>query len=176
VTTLELDVRDLGAMAKAVGSLTAELGEFDLPVNNAGTAYRSPLQDADIGDVYAVIDTNITAMVALTRLLLPGLIAKRGAIINVSSTAANYPHGRSIAYGASKSFISHFSTGLRSDLHGTGVRVTTIEPGRAEAMYGIAQLPPHVNVNKRELMPISQSLAGYQFLAAERPNAEGRPA
>jgi serine 3-dehydrogenase (NADP+) len=92
------------------------------------------------------------------------LIRRKGAIINVSSTAANYPHARSVVYGGSKAFLSHFSMGLRSDLHGTGVRVTAVEPGRttteivaetdylqmaaddvAEAMFAIAGLPPHIN-------------------------------
>ncbi len=121
-------------------------------------------------------------VVGLTRLLLPTLIRRRGAIINVSSTAANYPHASSVVYGGSKAFVSHFSMALRSDLHGTGVRVTVVEPGRttteivaetdclqltaadvAAAIFAIAELPAHVNVNKLELMPVSQSLAGYQI-------------
>jgi serine 3-dehydrogenase len=132
-------------------------------------------------------------MVGITRLLLPTLIDRRGSIINVSSTAANYPHGHSVVYGGSKAFISHFSMALRSDLHGTGVRVTVVEPGRttteivqasdyvqlaaedvAEAMYTVAELPARVNVNKIELMPVSQSLAGYQFCTAPR-ESDGEP-
>jgi serine 3-dehydrogenase len=123
------------------------------------------------------------------------LIERRGAIINISSTAANYPYAGGNVYGGSKAFVSQFSLGLRADLHGTGVRVTTLEPGMAEteftlvrthgdqaasdALYAgakpmtaddiadtifwIATLPPHLNVNRLEMMPTSQSFAGFQI-------------
>ncbi|MGI5518968.1 SDR family NAD(P)-dependent oxidoreductase [Streptomyces sp. CA-106131] len=106
----------------------------------------------------------------------------------------NHPHSDSIVYGASKAFISRFSTGLRSDRHGTGVRVTVVEPGRvsteivgatgyatldaadvAEAMLSVAELPPHVNVTKIELMPTTQSLAGYQFHTGQRTTPSRSP-
>jgi serine 3-dehydrogenase (NADP+) len=141
-----------------------------------------------------MIDTNITALVTLTRRMLPTLIERRGAIINISSTAANYPYTGGNVYGGTKAFVSQFSLGLRSDLHGTGVRVTTLEPGMAETeftlvrthgdqtasdalykganpmtaqdiadtIFWIATLPPHLNVNRLEMMPVSQSFAGFQ--------------
>src|SRR5678815_587736 len=86
-----------------------------------------------------MIDTNITALVTLTRALLPTLIERRGAIINVSSTAANYPYAGGNVYGGSKAFVSQFSLGLRADLHGTGVRVTTLEPGMAETEFTLVR-------------------------------------
>ena len=126
--------------------------------------------------------------------LLPSLIAAKGAIINISSVAATYPYRGGNAYGGTKAFVHQFSLGLRSDLHGTGVRVTSIEPGMVEteftlvrtggdqsasdAIYGgadpmtgadiaatllwVAELPPHLNINTLELMPVSQSFAGFQ--------------
>ena len=86
-----------------------------------------------------MIDTNITALVTLTRALLPKLIERRGAIINISSTAANYPYAGGNVYGGSKAFVSQFSLGLRADLHGTGVRVTTLEPGMAETEFTLVR-------------------------------------
>jgi serine 3-dehydrogenase len=141
-----------------------------------------------------MIDTNVTALAAMTHALLPGLIARRGAIFNVSSIAGSYAYPGGNVYGATKAFVTHFSLNLRTDLHGTGVRVTSIEPGMAEteftlvrtggdrpasdALYAgaqpisaadiaesvwwIANLPPHLNVNRFEVMPVSQSLAGLQ--------------
>ncbi|MBS0198888.1 MAG: SDR family NAD(P)-dependent oxidoreductase, partial [Proteobacteria bacterium] len=140
------------------------------------------------------IDTNVTALVTLTHALLPTLIARRGAIINISSTAATYPYTGGNVYAGSKAFVSQFSLNLRADLHGTGVRVTAIEPGMAETeftvvrthgdqaasdkLYGganpmtagdiaetifwIASQPAHLNINRVELMPTSQSFAGFQ--------------
>ena len=151
-------------------------------------------QHASLGDWRTMIDTNVTALVTLTHHLLPRLIERRGAIINISSTAAIYPYPGGNAYGGTKAFVSQFSLGLRADLHGTGVRVTAIEPGMAETeftlvrthgnqaasdqlykganpmtaqdiaeqIFWVASLPPHLNVNRLELMPVSQSFAGFQ--------------
>ena len=158
-------------------------------------------QDALLSDWKTMIDTNVTALVTLTHVLLPTLIARKGAIINISSIAALYPYPGGNAYGGSKAFVSQFSLGLRSDLHGTGVRVTTIEPGMAEteftvvrthgdqaasdALYNganpmtaediaetilwIANLPPHLNINRIELMPTTQSVAGFQVHRGPAP-------
>lgn len=189
------DIRDELAMNAALAALPAGFRDIDLLVNNAGLAQGTrPAQESSLDDWRTMIDTNITALVTLTRALLPTLIARRGAIVNVSSTAANYPYTGGNVYGGTKAFVSQFSLNLRADLHGTGVRVTAIEPGMAEteftlvrthgdqaasdALYAgsnpmtandiadtlwwIANLPPHLNINRLELMPTSQSFAGFQ--------------
>ena len=187
---LVLDMRDFAALEAAA----TEVGEVDLLLNNAGLASAmAPLQETDFPSLETVIETNVTGLVALTRALLPGLIARKGAIINLSSVAATYPYRGGAVYGASKAFVRQFSLDLRCDLAGTGVRVTSIEPGMAEteftivrtggdqaasdALYAnmdpmtaediagmihwIATLPPHLNINTIELMPVSQSFAGF---------------
>jgi len=189
------DLRDAAATQAALDALPEGFGNIDLLVNNAGLALGTrPAQDASLDDWRTMIDTNVTALVTLTRALLPNLIARRGGIVNISSTAASYPYSGGNVYGGSKAFVSQFSLGLRSDLHGTGVRVTTLEPGMAETeftlvrthgdraasdalyrgaqpltaddiadtIYWIASLPTHLNVNRLELMPVSQSFAGFQ--------------
>jgi len=189
------DIRDAAAMAAAIEALPDGYRDIDLLLNNAGLAQgTAPAQSASLEDWQRMIDTNITALVALTRALLPGLIERRGAIINVSSTAATYPYTGGNVYGGTKAFVSQFSLNLRADLHGTGVRVTSLEPGMAEteftlvrthgdaaasdALYRgarpmtaediaeviawIAMLPAHLYINRLELMPVSQSFAGFQ--------------
>lgn len=189
------DVRDADAMNAAMEALPVAFRGVDLLVNNAGLAQGTqPAQNARLDDWQRMIDTNITALVTLTRRMLPALIERRGAIINISSTAATYPYTGGNVYGGTKAFVSQFSLGLRSDLHGTGVRVTTLEPGMAETeftlvrthgdqtasdalykganpmtaqdiaetIFWIATLPPHLNVNRLEMMPVSQSFAGFQ--------------
>jgi serine 3-dehydrogenase (NADP+) len=189
------DIRDANAMNAAMDALPDAFRSVDLLVNNAGLAQGTqPAQNARLDDWQRMIDTNITALVTLTRQLLPTLIERRGAIINISSTAANYPYAGGNVYGGTKAFVSQFSLGLRSDLHGTGVRVTALEPGMAETeftlvrthgdqsasdalykganpmtaqdiaetIFWIATLPPHLNVNRLEMMPVSQSFAGFQ--------------
>ncbi|HEV7272069.1 SDR family NAD(P)-dependent oxidoreductase [Pseudoxanthomonas sp.] len=189
------DIRDEAAMDAALAALPDGFRDIDLLVNNAGLAQGTlPAQNALLSDWRTMIDTNVTALVVLTHRLLPQLIERKGAIINISSVAGVYPYPGGNAYGGSKAFVSQFSLGLRSDLHGTGVRVTTIEPGMAEteftlvrthgdqaasdklytganpmtaediaeSIFYVATLPPHLNINRLEIMPVSQSFAGFQ--------------
>ena len=189
------DIRDELAMQSALAALPAGFRDIDLLVNNAGLALGTrPAQESSLDDWRTMVETNILALVTMTRALLPTLIERKGAIVNVSSTAANYPYTGGNVYGGTKAFVSQFSLNLRADLHGTGVRVTALEPGMAEteftlvrthgdqaasdALYAgaqpmtatdiaetifwIASLPPHLNVNRLEMMPASQSFAGFQ--------------
>src|SRR3546814_1731470 len=94
---------------------------IDLLINNAGLALAdAPTPAAELNQWKTMIETNITGLVSLTHALLPGLIARRGAIINISSVAANYPYAAGHAYGGTKAFVRQFSLCLRSDLHGKG--------------------------------------------------------
>ncbi len=191
------DITDGEAMRAALDALPATFRGVDLLVNNAGRGLGTDLApDASLADWEATIATNVTALVAMTHRLLPVLIERRGTIVNLASTMANWPGPGNVVYSATKAFVRQFSLGLRSDLAGTGVRVTSLEPGLTEtefhdvrsgggreahdAFYGgagalrpedvartiawIVSLPPHVNVNSLEIMPISQSLAGIRTL------------
>ena len=190
------DVRDEAARDQALAALPDRFRDIDLLINNAGLALgRNPAQSADLVQWKTMIDTNVTALASLTHKLLPGLIARRGAIINVSSVAGSYPYPGGNVYGGTKAFVKQFSLALRSDLSGTGVRVTSIEPGMVETeftlvrmggdqaasdalyrgvtpmtgddiaatMLWVAELPPHLNINRIELMPVNQSFAGFQI-------------
>jgi serine 3-dehydrogenase (NADP+) len=190
---LEIDMLDRPAV-ESLAKLDAPWGEIDLLLNNAGLAPPTdPLPETDWERIEQVIDTNVTGLVALTRALLPKLIERKGQIINLSSVAATYPYKGGAVYGGTKAFVRQFSLDLRSDLAGTGVRVTSVEPGMAETEFTIvrtggdkeasdklyagmnpmtsedladlfwwlANLPPHLNINTVELMPVSQSFAGF---------------
>jgi serine 3-dehydrogenase len=190
---LEIDMRDLEAV-ESLAKLSAPWSEIDLLLNNAGGAPpTSSLPETDWARLQEVIDTNVVGLVALTRALLPKLIERRGQIINLSSVAANYPYRGGAVYAGTKAFVRQFSLDLRCDLAGTGVRVTSVEPGMAEteftvvrtggdqaasdALYAnmnpmtaedhadlfwwLANLPPHLNINTIELMPVNQSWAGF---------------
>jgi serine 3-dehydrogenase len=190
---LEINMRDREAV-ESLARLSPPWGEIDLLLNNAGLAPPTdPLPDTDWGKIEQVIDTNVTGLVALTRALLPKLIERKGQIINLSSVAATYPYKGGSVYAGTKAFVRQFSLDLRCDLAGTGVRVTSIEPGMAEteftlvrtggdqaasdALYAdmnpmtandladlfwwLANLPPHLNINTIELMPVSQNWAGF---------------
>ena len=188
------DVRDEDAMDEAIAALPGAFADIDLLVNNAGLAQGlSPAQEADLDDWQTMIDTNVTAMVKLTRKLLPGLIERKGAIIALGSVAGNYVYPGGNVYAGSKAFANHFTLALRADLHGTGVRVTSIEPGMVETEFTlvrtgsqqasddlyrgsdpmtgediammikwVAELPPHLNINRLEPMPVNQDFAGFR--------------
>lgn len=191
---LILDMRQPGDFAAAIDALPEEFRGIDLLVNNAGLAPpMSNLQDAEQDPLDTVIDTNVTGLVALTRAVLPTLVERKGAVINLSSVAATYPYRGGAVYAGSKAFVRQFGLGLRCDLAGTGVRVTSIEPGMveteftlvrnggdraasdafysganpmtaddiADTIWWVATLPPHLNINALELMPVSQSWGGF---------------
>lgn len=128
---LELDVRDRAAVAAVPDALPPGFAEIDLLVNNAGLALGlEPAQQANLDDWQDMIDTNCTGLVQVTRALLPGMVARnRGHVINIGSTAGNWPYAGGNVYGATKAFVRQFSLNLRTDLHGTGLRVSNVEPG-----------------------------------------------
>jgi 3-hydroxy acid dehydrogenase/malonic semialdehyde reductase len=131
VLAIELDVRDREAVERAVGDLPAAFAAIDVLANNAGLAKGlEPAQRANLDDWDQMVDTNCKGLVYVTRAVLPGMVARgRGHVINIGSVAGSYPYPGGNVYGASKAFVHQFSLNLRSDLHGTGVRVTSVEPG-----------------------------------------------
>jgi len=191
---LALDMLKPEEFESVLESLPESYRAIDLLLNNAGLAPpMSNLQDAQQAPLDVSIDTNVTGLVALTRALLPRLIERKGAVINLASVAATYPYRGGAVYAGTKAFVRQFSLGLRCDLAGTGVRVTSIDPGMVEteftlvrtggdqaasdALYAnmdpmtaediagtiwwVATLPPHLNINALELMPVNQSWGGF---------------
>lgn len=137
---VELDMMEPGGFEAAISALPADFGQIDLLINNAGLAPpMSNLQDAEQAPLDTVIDTNVSGLVALTRVLLPRLVERKGAVINLSSVAATYPYRGGSVYAGSKAFVRQFSLGLRCDLAGTGVRVTSIEPGMVETEFTLVR-------------------------------------
>jgi 3-hydroxy acid dehydrogenase/malonic semialdehyde reductase len=134
---VSLDVRDRAAVEETIRGL----GEIDVLVNNAGLALGlEPAQRASIPEWEQMIDTNCTGLVYCTRAALPGMVERgRGHVINLGSVAADYPYPGGNVYGATKAFVRQFSLNLRSDLHGTGVRVTCVEPGMAETEFSLVR-------------------------------------
>jgi 3-hydroxy acid dehydrogenase / malonic semialdehyde reductase len=195
VLPLHLDVRDRAAVDQAITGLPDEFAEIDVLVNNAGLALGlEPAHQADLDDWQQMVDTNCSGLVYCTRAVLPGMVERgRGHVVNLGSVAGTYPYPGGNVYGATKAFVHQFSLNLRSDLHGTGVRVTSIEPGMSDTEFSVVRFgdeskartvyqgmqpltaddvaesvhwattrPPHVNVNRIELMPVAQSFAPFQ--------------
>lgn len=190
---LVFDITDGSAMEKAVGALPP----IDLLINNAGLALGLDRAfEARLEDWETMIAVNVTALARMTHIVGKSM-AERGAghIINIGSTAGNYPYRGAAVYGATKAFVKQFSLGLRGDFADRGVRITNIEPAQvetqfstvrfkgdteraravyagkkslraqdiAEAVFWAATLPPHVNINRMEIMPTGQYPAGLAF-------------
>lgn len=138
---LQLDVTCKEAVFNAIESLPKEYQEIDILVNNAGLALgleKAP--DANLDDWETMIDTNIKGLLYVTKAVIKGMRErKRGYIFNLGSIAGNWPYEGGNVYGATKSFVQQFSFNLRTDLKGTNIRVTNIEPGFAQTEFSLVR-------------------------------------
>ena len=188
-TPVVADMQDGAALEAALAGISP-----DVLVNNAGLgAGITGLATASREDLERTIGTNVTALLDITRLVLPGMTARgRGHIVNIGSVAGLYPIN-SVVYGGSKGAVHLISQNLRLELKGTGIRVTEICPGRvatefmsvavpegaafpaktpitemtaediAAAVAYAVAAPPHVNVSTIELQPTEQTFGGLTF-------------
>lgn len=131
VLPLVFDVTDRAAVEKAIAGLPAEWADIDVLVNNAGLALGlEPAQEADLDNWDRMIDTNVKGLTYVTRAVLPGMVRRdRGHVVNIGSIAGSWPYFGGNVYGATKAFVRQFTLNLRTDLLGTKVRATDIEPG-----------------------------------------------
>ncbi|AUC12411.1 SDR family oxidoreductase [Agrobacterium pusense] len=134
------DITDEDAAEKALAALPEGFRDIDVLVNNAGLALgTAPAPQVPLKDWQTMVNTNITGLLNITHHLLPTLIDRKGIVVNLSSVAAHYPYTGGNVYGGTKAFLRQFSLGLRSDLHGKGVRVTSIEPGMCETEFTLVR-------------------------------------
>ena len=132
VHTIVADVTDVAAMTEALTTLPAPFDAVEVLVNNAGHGIGTDakFQESKLGELHVMVETNVNAVLTVTRLLLPGMIERgRGHVINLGSIFNRFPHPMSHIYGSTKAFVENFTQGIRIDLLGTDVKVTTIEPG-----------------------------------------------
>ena len=134
---LSLDVRDASAVESAISNLSADWSSIDVLINNAGLSRGlEKLQAGSIQDWEEMIDTNIKGLLYLTRAIVPGMISRgRGHVVNLGSTAGHqtYPNGN--VYCATKAAVRVISEGLKQDLLGTPVRVSSVDPGLVETEF-----------------------------------------
>lgn len=141
VETLLFDVRDREAARAAIASLPEEMRAIDVLINNAGLVigvdkeHEGSLEEWDI-----VIDTNVKALLAMTRLIVPDMVSRgRGHIVNIGSIAGDYAYPGGSVYCATKAAVKALSDGLRIDLVDTPLRVTNIKPGLVETNFSVTR-------------------------------------
>jgi NADP-dependent 3-hydroxy acid dehydrogenase YdfG len=141
VHSIDLDVRDHRAVQRAIDELPEEWAAIDVLVNNAGLSrgldklYMGKVEDWD-----EMIDTNVKGLLYVTRAVTPGMVVrKRGHVVNMGSTAGELTYPNGAVYCASKAAERAVNDGLRQDLLGTPVRVTSIDPGMVETDFSLVR-------------------------------------
>lgn len=201
VLPLTMDVRNLEEVEQGFKNIPSEFQPRFL-INNAGLALGGVAVDKQpLTDWQTMVDTNVSGLMYVTKTLLDGIIERAskqepGHIINIGSVAGTYPYPSGAVYCGTKAFVEKYTLGLRCDLAGRFVRVSSIEPGLtetefsvvrfdgekskaddiyagttpmtgddiAESCYFVTTLPPHVNVNRMELMAECQSPGPFQIV------------
>jgi 3-hydroxy acid dehydrogenase / malonic semialdehyde reductase len=138
---LTLDVRDQAAVARVLGNLPERWAAIDILLNNAGLSRGlDKFHEGLISDWDEMIDTNVKGLLYVTRTVLPGMVARgRGHVINTGSIAGHEPYLGGNVYCASKAAVAMLNKSLRLDLLGTGIRVTSVEPGLVETEFSLVR-------------------------------------
>jgi 3-hydroxy acid dehydrogenase / malonic semialdehyde reductase len=141
VHSVQMDVRDHRAVQQTIDDLPPEWAEIDILVNNAGLSrgleklYTGRLQDWD-----EMIDTNVKGLLYVTRAVVPGMVVRgRGHVINLGSTAGELTYPNGAVYCATKAAERAINDGLRQDVLGTPVRVTSVDPGMVETDFSLVR-------------------------------------
>jgi 3-hydroxy acid dehydrogenase / malonic semialdehyde reductase len=139
--TVALDVRDRTAVDATLGALPEAWRDVDVLVNNAGLAAGlGGVQDADPDDWDVMIDTNVRGVLSVTRALLPRMLERRsGHVINIGSIAGRVAYPGGAVYSATKAALDRITSGLRMDLLGTRIRVSTVDPGFVETEFSLVR-------------------------------------
>lgn len=172
---LILDVRNEDDVKNAIESLSPQLQNIDVLVNNAGLAVgTTPIQDSNIEDWKTMIETNINGLLYTTHYVLKKMMSnKKGHIINLGSVAGEFPYPGGNVYGATKAFVHQLSMNMRADLVANNIRVTNIEPGMCETEFSVVRFSGDENKARdvyKNMTPLSaDDIAETVFWAITRP-------
>jgi len=141
VRTIDLDVRHRNAVQAAIDALPAEWADIEILVNNAGLSRGlDKLYAGNIDDWEEMVDTNVKGLLYVTRAVVPGMVARgSGHVVSLGSTAGELTYPNGAVYCASKAAERAINDGLRQDLLGTPVRVTSIDPGMVETDFSLVR-------------------------------------
>ena len=162
IYTFALDVRDLAQVVSSLNALPPAFRDIDILLNNAGLAAGlDSVQEGDIEDWEQMIDTNVKGLLYVTRQILPKMIARNaGHIINIGSIASHYVYPKGAVYCATKYAVNALSNGLRMDLFGTKIRVSSVDPGAVETNFSAVRF-------KGDLQRAAAVYEGMKSLSAD---------
>ena len=172
---LQLDVCDRSSVESALSTLPASWSSVDILINNAGLSRGlDKLYEGSFQDWEEMIDTNIKGLLYLTRFVVPGMVNRgRGHVVNLGSVAGHqtYPSGN--VYCATKAAVRVISEGLKQDLLGTSVRVSSVDPGLVETEFSQVRFRDDTERAKRVyqgLTPLTPAdVADVVFFCVTRP-------
>src|ERR1017187_1180365 len=175
VHTISLDVRDRKAVEETIGALPAEWTEIDVLVNNAGLSRGlEKLYLGKVEDWEEMLDTNVKGLLYVTRAVVPGMVERgRGHVITLGSVAGEMTYPNGAVYCASKAAAHAINDGLRMDLLGTQIRVTSVNPGMVETEFSLVRF--HGNQEQaakvyKNITPLTpEDVADAIVWAATRP-------
>jgi NADP-dependent 3-hydroxy acid dehydrogenase YdfG len=141
VHTFSLDVRDRSAVQQSIDTLPAEWARIDVLVNNAGLSRGlEKLYQGKIEDWEEMIDTNVKGLLYVTRAVVPGMVERgSGHVVNLGSVAGEMTYPNGAVYCASKAAERSINDGLREDVLGTPIRVTSVDPGMVETDFSLVR-------------------------------------
>ncbi|MEM6782689.1 MAG: SDR family NAD(P)-dependent oxidoreductase [Bacteroidota bacterium] len=141
VHAFALDVRDAEAVAEAVVALPDAYAEIDVLVNNAGLSRAlDPAYANEVRHIDDMVDTNVKGLLYVTRAVVPGMLERgRGHVVNIGSTAGHEVYRGGTVYCATKHAVGAITRGLKMDLHGSPVRVSTVDPGLTETDFSLVR-------------------------------------
>lgn len=168
VTVHAADLSEPAAMDGLADALLASGEPLAALVNNAGFGLYGEFADTDLADTRRMLRLNMEAPLVLTRRLLPLLVADRGHVLNVASTAAFQPGPYMAAYYASKSFLLSLSEALAEELGGSGIRVTALCPGPTASGFQDRAAMQDSALVKHKRLPSAEEVARYGVVAAFR--------
>lgn len=174
-TILVFDVRDLAGIQELVAKMPGSFRHIDVLVNNAGLALGTEtLQEGDPEEWDVVIDTNVKGLLYVTRAILPGMLERgRGHVVNIGSTAGHWVYRGGAVYAASKHAVRAINEALRLDVHGTGIRVSSVDPGLVETNFSVTRFRGDAEKAKKVyegMMPLSaEDVAETIAWVVERP-------
>ena len=141
VHAFALDVTDSGAVRTTLEALPAAWKDVDVLINNAGKALgRASFQEADLEDMDGMIDVNVRGLVHVSRAVIPAMVSRgSGHVINIGSVAGKWSYPGGSVYCATKAAVAALTEGMKMDLHGTGIRVSTVDPGLVETEFSLVR-------------------------------------
>ncbi|HVD97658.1 MAG TPA: SDR family NAD(P)-dependent oxidoreductase [Cytophagaceae bacterium] len=141
IITLRFDVRIETEITQALATLPDSWKAIDILVNSAGNAHGlAPIQEGNIGDWDAMIDSNVKGLLYVSQAVIPGMVQrKKGHIVNLSSVAGKQTYANGVVYCASKKAVEAISEGMRLDLTQHGIKITNIAPGAVETEFSMVR-------------------------------------